>query len=72
MFSLICGGQNQIHTLCIYTCTYSYIKIHFFIYNIFLKVGLLEETEEENKKRIIVNNINILHLCVGTRHNKMC
>jgi hypothetical protein len=37
--------------------------------NMFLIVGLLEV--ETKKERIIAENIEICHICLGTRHNKM-
>jgi hypothetical protein len=50
----------------IITATYEYIQ------NIFPKVGLWEETkgggkEEKNDR---VNNNEIYHICIGTRHKK--
>jgi hypothetical protein len=41
------------------------------IQNMYPKVGLVEETkEEEEKERKIANNNEIYHICVGTSHIK--
>jgi hypothetical protein len=36
----------------------------------YLKVGPVEETKEEEKQRKIVNSNEIHHICVGTRHKE--
>jgi hypothetical protein len=38
--------------------------------NMYPKVGLLEETKEEGKEEKIVNNNEIHHICIGTKHNE--
>jgi hypothetical protein len=44
--------------------TYTYMQ------NMYPKVGLLEETKEEGKEEKIVNNNEIHHICIGTKHNE--
>jgi hypothetical protein len=39
----------------VHTHIYTHIHTHTYIYNMFSKVGLLEETEEEKRKRMIVS-----------------
>jgi hypothetical protein len=41
-----------------------------YVQNKFPKAGLLEEPKGGGKEWQRVNNIEINHICVGTRHNK--
>jgi hypothetical protein len=44
--------------------TYKYIQ------NMYLKVGLVEETKGEGKEGKLVNNNEISHICIGTIHKE--
>jgi hypothetical protein len=44
--------------------TYKYTQ------NMYPKVGLVEETKGGGKEGKIVNNNEIHHICLGTRHNE--
>jgi hypothetical protein len=65
---------------CIYICMYICIYVYIYIYiyserereTMFLIMALLEETREGGKKRReLVNEVEINHIYVRTRHNKM-